>query len=133
MSKKRKTEYKDNMASYDGIGHYGTLYESMLKSSAYKSLSIGAKQFYTMCRVQAKTSRATASLYKHGQAFNRLYNKNDFVFPSTQLEEYGIKRQNAHTYFKELIEKGFITVKENNQKQRIINVYSFSDKWKNTS
>ena len=36
-------------------------------------------------------------------------------------------------YFKELENAGFLTKKEKNKHMKKVNVYSFSDRWKNSS
>ena len=130
----KKDKYLDRNASINDKDFFGTVYDGMMQSQAYRSLSIGARQFYVLCRVQAQSTHGTASLYQHGQRYNREYNKNvDFVFPEKHLMLYGMKRQNAHRYFIELVNSGFITIREQNQKQKMPNVYSFSDKWKISS
>ncbi len=134
MGKGKKPEFKDVNASINGKDFFGTIYDGMIQSKAYQELGIGAKHFYTLCRVQSQSPQGTSCLYMHGEKYKRKYDKKcDFVFPASHLEKYGIKRQNARKYFKELEAAGFITIKENNQKQKIVNVYSFSNKWKNTS
>ena len=134
MGRNKKSNYHDVNASIGNKDFFGTIYDGMLKSKEYQSLSIGAKQFYTLCRVQSQSPQGTSCLYQHNIKYNRNYEKSkDFVFPASHLLAYGIKRQNALKYFKELEAAGFIITKERNQKQKIVNVYSFSDKWKNTS
>lgn len=111
--------------------HYGRLFESMLKSDIYKSLTTGEKQVYTCCRVQANTEKGKQSLYKHGIENGRAYDpERDFVFSAKHAAEYGINRFFLSRCMKVLIEKGFIEKREANQYQHKVNVYSFSDKWK---
>lgn len=130
MSKGKKQKYNDPIASISGKDYYGTIFDGMCKSNAYKRLSIGAKQFYTLCRVQSRSSHGKACLYKHGSEYGITYTENDFVFPSSHLELYGYDRSNAGKYFKELIAAGFIVKKEGNKTIKKVNVYSFSDGWK---
>lgn len=128
MSRKRKN-YVDDFASMGKNDTFGMIYEGMVLSKAYKKLPIGAKHFYTLCRVQAQSKRGKSCLWKHGQEYGITYNKNDFVFPSSHLALYGIDRANAKRYFDDLEKAGFIVKKENNKVRWRTNVYSFSDKW----
>lgn len=133
MSRSKKIKYKDSRASNGNKDYFGTVYDGMLKSRAYKKLSIGAKQFYTYCRVQAKSSHGTSCLYKHGAEYGISYNDSCFVFPYTHLAMYGIDRSNACRYFKELEAAGFIKKVESNKTIKKVNVYEFVDGWKNSS
>lgn len=126
---KQNTKFRDYLATGGG-GNYGIVYEDMAKSEIYKSLNIGAKQFYTVCRIHARTKASTQCLYKHAKEDCEKYNSSYFVFPMKQLAEYGYQRQNAKKYFDELIQKGFIERVESNAHRYKVNVYRFSDKWK---
>lgn len=127
---RNKTKYNDIYASIGSNDKFGTLFDSMCRSKAYQSLSIGAKQFYTLCRVQAKSKQGLSCLYKHGNEYNIQYSENDFVFPASHLAIYGVNRSNANRYFNELIARGFIDKKEKNKSIKKVNVYSFSNRWK---
>lgn len=131
--RQKKPQYKDCFASAGEKDYFGTIYDGMCKSTAYQSLGIGARHFYTLCRVQARSTHGKACLYKHGDEYGIQYNEHDFVFPAKHLEMYGIDRSNASRYFKELEAAGFITKKEKNKHIKKVNVYSFSDRWKDTS
>lgn len=133
MSRRRKQTYYDRMASAGAKDHFGTLYDGMCKNRQFQALSVGARLFYVLCRVQSKSTQGTSCLYKHGKEENITFSEYDFVFPSSHLQQYGIDRSNANRYFKQLEETGFIEVKENNQHRRKINVYSFSDKWRDNT
>lgn len=127
----KKNKYKDPWASVAESENFGTLFEGMLKSTQYQSLSLGAKNFYCYCRVQARTRECKSTLYAHGKAQNTSYDEmRDFVFPAVHLREYGIQSSNACKYFKELIKSGFIDKKEDNKHRKKVNVYSFSNRWK---
>ena len=128
MSRRRK-KYVDDVASMGKDDTFGMIYEGMCLSKAYKALPIGAKHFYTLCRVQAQSKRGKSCLWKHGQEYGITYNKNDFVFPSSHLALYEIDRANAKRYFDILEKAGFIERKEKNKVRKKVNVYSFSDKW----
>ena len=129
----KKQQYKDFCASAGSNDYFGTLYDGMCRSKAYQSLGIGAKHFYTLCRVQSRSKQGRACLYQHSTEYGITYTENDFVFPAEHLKMYGIDRSNANRYFGELEKAGFITKKEKNNHIKKVNVYSFSDKWKNTS
>lgn len=133
MSKRSKSKYIDLYASTGNGDFFGTLYDGMCKSKAYQELSIGARHFYTLCRVQSRSKHGTSCLYKHGAENGITYTEHDFVFPSSHLELYGVDRSNASRYFQELIKAGFIDKKEKNQHRKKVNVYSFSDRWKKTA
>jgi len=131
MAKKQK--YVDLYASVGKNDYFGTVFDGMCKSDAYKNLSLSAKHFYTLCRVQSQSKHGRQCLYKHSEESERNYNDNDFVFPSSHLKLYGIDRGNAKRYFDELIKAGFVDRKECNKVRKKMNVYSFSNRWKNTS
>lgn len=131
---KRKKIYNDPNASKVPNEAYGTIFESMLKSDAYKRLSPTAKALYICCRVQSQSKDGRECLYRHGKEYGIEYNHNiDFVFPAKHQEKYTKGRQNNDKYFKELIAAGFIIKREKNNYRFKVNVYSFSDKWKNSS
>lgn len=132
MSRGKKPKYKDTFASVKGEDYFGTIYDGMCKSNKYKQLSLGARHFYTICRVQARSRHGKSCLYKHGDDFGIKYTENDFVFPASHLKMYGYDRSNAGKYFRELMAAGFIVKKEGNKTIKKVNVYSFSDGWKKT-
>ena len=106
------------------------MFDSMCRSKQYQTLSIGAKLFYMICRVQAMSTHGRSCLYKHGEEYGIVYNAGrDFVFPSAHLAKYGIDRRNADKYFKQLEKAGFIEKKECNKVRKKVNVYSFSANW----
>lgn len=131
MSRKQKKPFKDDYACVGNDYYFGTMYESMCKSEAYQSLTIGARLFYMNCRVQSRSNDGKKCLYNHCKEFERQYDYTIyFVFPASHLEKYGYNRSNAVRYFNELEEKGFIEKVEKNQIRKKINVYRFSRKWK---
>ena len=133
MARSKKAKYVDCYASIGNNDTFGTIYDGMCKSHAYKNLSLGAKQFYILCRVQSRSKLGRQCLYKHGAEYDRQYNDNDFVFPSSHLALYGVDRRNAKKYFDQLIKAGFIEKKESNNHRWKVNVYSFSMRWRDTS
>lgn len=130
--KRKKEKYWDYNASIEKGENYGTLFPSMLKSEQYKSLTIGERHFYNICRVHWQTKECQQCLYNHKQEFGTDYTKECFVFPSKHLKRYGIDRANASRYFDKLVQKGFIEKVESNKSIQKVNVYKFSRKWKDT-
>lgn len=132
MGRKKKPKYVDMRASTSGLSDaFGTVFESMAKSDAYINLPLGAKHFYTLCRVQSKTKQCRQCLYNHAEENGREYNENYFVFPASHLEQYGIDKGQATRMFAQLEKAGFIKKIESNSHQKKVNVYEFDDKWKN--
>lgn len=119
------------MASAVDGDTFGTLYDSMLKNKKFQDLNIGARFFYVCCRVQSQSKQGKQCLYKHAEEYKRNYNENVFVFPSDHLAKYGIQRNNAPKLFAQLEEAGFIKKLECNNHQHKVNVYTFTDAWKN--
>lgn len=113
--------------------NFGTIYESMVKSDQFKTLSNPAKLLYMYCRIQQKSSDGTACLHKHGKEEGVEYPSSCFTFPAGQQQAYGLQRTNSHRYFNELIEKGFIEKYESNEHRKKVNVYRFVSNWKNSS
>lgn len=132
MAKKNKQPFADYNASINPKSdRFGTVWDSMLKSKAWQSLTCGDKYFYIMCRVQSQSEDGKRCLYMHGAKFGITYNHNkDFVFPREHLLNYGFDNRNSTKSFKRLAAAGFIEYKECNKPRQMVNVYSFSDKWK---
>lgn len=133
MARKKTLQYKELYASkkHGRYDNYGRLYVSMFESEKFQNMSINARLLYVICRVQAASQDGKACLFRHGEEHERHYDiTRHFVFPAKHKERFGIKdRRNANRWIKELIDNGFIEIVENNQKQRKVTVYAFSDKW----
>ena len=129
-TKGRKEKYRDIFASSKKTDYFGTIFDSMCRSKDYKDLSLGAKHFYTLCRVQARSKAGRACLYAHSKEFNNTYDaERYFVFPAKHQEAYGVLRQNGNRYLQELERAGFIEKVEQNNHIKKVNVYRFSRKW----
>lgn len=113
-------------------GKFGYLFQDMLQAESFKRLSLGARYFYVLCRVHAKTAESYNSLKKHAESEGREtdYPEHFFVFPAKQIESYGYSRQNGGRYIKELVKGGFLDIAEQNKHRRQVNVLRFSDRWK---
>lgn len=136
MSGKRNNKFKPDYNACTGKQeheNYGTIYESMLKSKQFQSLSNPAKLLYIYCRTQQRTKSGRACLFNHSEEEGHAYPESCFVFPAKQQEEYGLTRTNTSRYFKELMDKGFIRLYEGNKHRKKVNVYQFSSKWKDGS
>jgi hypothetical protein len=115
MAKRKTTPFKPwETAAQGGIEkRYIRCGNSQMLHPAMRSLSANAFRIYLYMRLEAGGEREfvyTRSKYKDlcsNEAFQRAKN--------------------------ELIEKGFITVKENNAHRQKANIYEFSDKWKDSS
>lgn len=130
-AKKSNAKYTyANINARIGDSTFGIVYESMLKSEAYKSLSAGEKIMYVCCRTQATSKDSKMCLYNHAKEFGTMYSDNDFVFPATHMEKYGFDRSNGGKLLNSLIAKGFLDKKEANKPRKKVNVYSFSSRWK---
>ena len=127
--KKRKIDYTACVSANDT---FDMIYNGMLKHMAFRNLSLGARYFYILCRVNSKGD-GRSCLYQHGKENNTLYTEHDFVFPAKQQAAFGIDRSNGSKYFKELMAAGFVERKEENKHRQKVNVYTFVDKWRNTS
>lgn len=129
MAKKNKYSV-DIYGSKSPNDKFGMVYDGLLKSKAFQELECGARFFYIVCRVQARSKEGTSSLYRHGEEHGIMFAPNDFVFPASHMKLYGIDRSNGSKWMKQLIKAGFIEIKEQNKHRYKINVYSFSIKWK---
>lgn len=129
---KAKTHKADATASLGGKHEtFGTVYKTMAMHPAYIGLSAGAKQFYTVCRIQATSKECRQVVYKLQEATGNGYPTNCFVFPSSHLAKFGYDRRNVTRLFDNLIKAGFIKRIANGQKTFKVNVYVFCNEWIN--
>lgn len=123
----------DYYAALDANDHYGTVFRSMVTSSQYNALSVGARHFYTLCRVQAQSEEGRRCLYQQAQHTGITSEAGWFVFPAKHLAACRVDRSSASRWFKELEKRGFVECIQRGKYNFSVNVYRFSDKWKNTS
>ena len=135
MPKNKKPEFKaDFCASCSTTADtFATVYASMLESPQFQSLSLSGKYTYLLCRAQLTSRQGRSCLYNHAKETGVTYPTNCFVFPAKHAELYGVHRQNLGRNLSELIDRGFIRKYEDNKSQWKVNVYQFSDKWKDYS
>ena len=133
MAKKKQAYRADYFAAADSKDHFGTIYEGMCLNPKYRQLSIGARHFYMLCRVQARSEQGNRCLYTYANSEGKTFPDNCFVFPSSHQKRFGIDRRNGSRYFAELEKSGFIRCVEQNEYRHRPNVYAFDSKWKDSS
>ena len=120
-------------ASTGTSDNFGRLYVSMVQSGAFQALSMKARYFYMLCTIQAASTQGKRALYQYADAEGETFGEACFVFPREHQKKFGYMGKDANRYFDELEQAGFIeTVRQNNHRRKM-NVYRFSDKWKNSS
>ena len=116
---------------------FAPIYNSMLKSEAFKSLHASAQIMLIFCHNQATDRTANQCLYNH-IAENPYVDQSGkkaepygqfFVFPAKHGDLYGVQRQNVRRALDELEAAGFIKVFEGNQHRHQVNVYMFTPEW----
>ena len=108
--------------------------DSMIKHPAFIGLKHRTKWVLFCCLMQTQEGKAKASLYKHAEENGRQYDFDHcFVFPDKQMRSYGLEPRHARDELKELEKRGFIKKIEGNKERREVNVYQFTDSWKDTS
>lgn len=105
------------------------IYESMLQSKAFKSLTAKQQILYVYCKSQYYGKRKPKKDYeKQG-----LYQEDTYFYFNWQLAiDYGLYSTHSRFYkdLKELSQKGFIELVKSGKGHKEKNVYKFSDKWK---
>ena len=116
-----------------GNTNFAQVRDGLLQSAEFQALTVGERYFYITCLVQARTKKCSQCLYMHGREDGREepYSKLCFVFPAAHMKEYGYESGNGSKYLHALMEKGFIERVESNKHRQKVNVYRFTDKWKN--
>ena len=127
----RKKQHKaDGNASIKKNDNFGSIYDTMCRHPAYHALSSGAKNMYTLCRVQARSEHGRRTLYKHNEQYGLNYSCEEcFVFPAKHMRLYGIDGGNGYKWLQQLEEHGFIKAVERNKTRREVNVYRFCTDW----
>lgn len=109
------------------------LRHSYITSPAVAKLPPAQFKMLIYCLMQTQAGDARATLIKHGEESGREYDIHCFVFPDKQMRKYGLEPRHARPALNNLIDKGFIEKIEGNKDRRLVNVYQFTDKWKNSS
>ena len=121
MAKKHNNPF----AACDGLEPnktFSILSDKMALSKTYQELSHTAKYVLQVCKLCRQYHRKNDCMLDNNPLL--------FYFNRELQKRYGLK--NANTTRKalcELIQGGFIDVRENNGHRRTKNVYSFSGKW----
>ena len=120
MSKK-STKYKplpfETARPHD---HYSRIYDDMIYSEAYKSLSHAARTAYMILKAQYRGN----------------YTGNSVICPYREFKQFGMGTQTVNNALSDLENKGFIQIKHGTKQakgshlNRQPNEYIFSDKWK---
>lgn len=121
---KGKSEYKRKSFETRIVGKPADTHEkyvglclTMLMSDAYANLSDGAKNLYVYMRLQYDGKNEDGFCFNRGLWFKtyKLYkNPNSF-----------------YKHREELINQGFIRIKESGRNTRTKSIYAFSDEWQN--
>lgn len=146
--KKHPAQYWEVERGKQDDDTFSPIYNSLLKSQAFKSLHPSAQIVLIFCHNQSTDRMANKCLYAHKKTHpfddptkdptdNPKGKKKkevplfglEFVFPAKHAEQYGMKRQNLNRALEELTAAGFIRVKEQNQNRKLVNVYEFSPEW----
>ena len=107
-----------------------SIFESMLQSKAYKSLTSKQKILYVYCKAQYYGKRKPKKDYeKQG-----LYQEETYFYFNFQLAiDYELYTEKSHSGFykdmKALMQKGFFELAKSGKGHKEKNVYKFSDKW----
>ena len=140
MSRKKQ---KYNPKAFESVGEHfinqkgksqidtsANIYESMLQSAAFKSLTTKQQILYVYCKAQYYGKRKPKKDYeKQG-----LFQADEYFFFNIGLaEEYGLytmaNHKRLYTDLKALEKAGFIRCEKSGKGHKEKNVYCFSDKW----
>lgn len=107
------------------------IFESMLQSTAFKSLTSKQKILYVYCKAQYYGKRKPKKTYEKQGLFQA---DEYFYFNIGLAEEYGLYKMANHkrlyTDLKALEKAGFIVCEKSGKGHKEKNVYCFSDEWK---
>jgi len=123
MIKKKyeKKSFESDMSSSDTSAN---IYESMLTSDAWKSLTSNQKALYQACKAQYYAEKKKPFDNREYFTMNK----------SKWMGKYGLyNKGNEGGFYRDisaLIEKGFISCISTGAFSRTKSIYSFSDKWK---
>ena len=138
---KRKNTYKTK--SFEGIGRKFTaanglqysdtsanIYESMMLSKAYQSLSNRQKVLYNVCKAQYYGKRKPEKDYPE---LEEMKGDDKFYLNFDLVQRYGLYTKNMRKEFKAdketLCAKGFIELVSSGATNYKKSVYKYSDKW----
>lgn len=139
MSRRKRTSYTPR--SFESKGSHfinqrgkeqtdtsANIYESLLQSKAFKSLTAKQQILYVYCKAQYYGKRKPKKDYeKQG-----LYQDDTYFYFNWQIAiDYDLYSTHSRFYkdMKVLTEKGFIELIKSGKGHKEKNVYRFSDKW----
>jgi len=138
---RRKASYKPRTFESKG-GHFinqrgknqadtsANIYESMLQSAAFKSLTAKQQILYVYCKAQYYGKRKPKKDYeKQG-----LYQDDTYFYFNWQLAiDYDLYTEKSHSGFykdmKVLMQRGFFELVKSGKGHKEKNIYKYSDKW----
>lgn len=133
MGRSKSKTLNDPLTSFSQRESFATIYEGAMTHERFKKLNPSAKNLYFYCLLQRQSKTGRDNLYKFNRQNRTNYSHEQgyFTMPAKRIKEFGLDvgtcRKRA---FKELIENGFIEVKENNRLSHRENIYKLSTKWK---
>lgn len=133
MSKSKSKVPNDPLTSLSQSDNYAPLYDGTVTHERFKKLNQSAKLLYIACQIQRWSQPGRNHLYKFNRQNGTNYDHEQgyFTMPAKRIKEFGLDVGTCHRRaFKELIENGFIEVKENNRQRHKENIYRLSTKWK---
>ena len=106
------------------------IFESMLQSPAFKSLTAKQQILYVYCKSQYYGKRKPAKDYEK----KGLYQDQAHFYFNWQLAlDYDLYTEKSHSGFykdmKALMQKGFFELVKSGKEHKTKNIYKFSDKW----
>lgn len=127
-NKSRKYVKKPFESTGKGSDVSANIYESMILSPAWKSLTPKQKELYLVCKLQYYSEKKTPK--PEGKPENEAYftmNRHKFV---KKYELYKDSyRAGFHRDMNALINKGFIDLIQSGKTNRTKNIYAFSSRW----
>ena len=123
MGKKKSASPFDEVDGMNPYKHgaFSRLSDDMALSKVYQGLSADAKNVLSICK-----------LCRQFHTKNYLLDNPLCFYFNRELQiRYGLKNPNkTRNAIKELVENGFLEVKENNGHRQTKNIYAFSSKWR---
>lgn len=107
-----------------------TIYESMLRSEAYKALTIRQRHLYIICKAQWYGKRKPSADYPDLGFENECF----YLHRNQVINDYALYTIHTARFFYEdmraLIAYGFIELVSNGKANHTKNIYRFSSRWK---
>lgn len=132
-SKSNRKHPNDPLTSLSRDDNYAPIYDGAVTHERFEKLNQSAKLLYIYCQIQRWSKKGRDHLYKFNKQNGTNYNHEQgyFTMPAKRIKEFHLDVGTCHKRaFKELIENGFIEVKENNRLRHKENIYKLSTKWK---